>query len=451
MTDKIQIAYSWIGPKGPIINTELPNIFMFAGVAEKTRVESNFYWADNVWHEIFVNHDNYVLSAASQLGDTDMFIYPYTIPWRVPLQNYLLYGSGLLEFSQTPEHIIHHVKCSNGYFLIDISAEAFVQPNYLDLFYSYFSHYHQIPMKKIIYLTGCMNAVDLHDNYCNVNGIDKDERMILIPYPTSYEGYARSIRYEKNYSVPEYDINQVPEKLFLVWNRRYRRHRTGLAVFLEKMNLIERSYISMGKTDPENNSVVFEKTYDEHLVGPTGVTRDHLESLVNKLPLVIDGETNIHQMCLDEGSTARNFYTNSLVSIVTETNWDLNEVTCTEKSFKPMKEKHPFIMMGAALTLKSLRDLGFKTFGDIWDESYDFELNSNIRFRKIAALITEISNWDNEKILDFKRKAKPIVDHNYNLLRKSPVKHIANTLADIILSKRIDKNIINTNEGPLMP
>ncbi len=27
MSDPIRIAYSWIGPRGPMINTELPNIF----------------------------------------------------------------------------------------------------------------------------------------------------------------------------------------------------------------------------------------------------------------------------------------------------------------------------------------------------------------------------------------------------------------------------------------
>ena len=36
MSDKIRIAYNWIGPRGPIPNTEVPNILNLASVAQKS-------------------------------------------------------------------------------------------------------------------------------------------------------------------------------------------------------------------------------------------------------------------------------------------------------------------------------------------------------------------------------------------------------------------------------
>ena len=92
---------------------------------------------------------------------------------------------------------------------------------------------------------------------------------------------------------------------------------------------------------------------------------------MSKLPLEIDGETEIGEMCADRTGNARKFYQNSLLSIVTETNWDLPHLTSTEKSFKPFRDKHPFIIVGVDGALKSMRNLGFKTFSEFWDESYD--------------------------------------------------------------------------------
>jgi hypothetical protein len=108
----------------------------------------------------------------------------------------------------------------------------------------------------------------------------------------------------------------------------------------------------------------------------------------------------------------------------------------TEKSFKPFKEKHPFITVGVNGTLKALRDMGFITFGAFWDESYDNIVNPAQRMAAILNVCKEISTWDNEKILDFKRKVKPIVEHNYLLLKNSSTKDIANHVKDIIEKRK---------------
>ena len=42
----------------------------------------------------------------------------------------------------------------------------------------------------------------------------------------------------------------------------------------------------------------------------------------------------------------------------------------TEKILKPIQQYHPFILLGM-YGLQNLRNLGFKTFDSVWDESYD--------------------------------------------------------------------------------
>lgn len=436
--DPIKIVYSWIGPRGPMVNTELPNVMSLANVCETVNAHgSRFFWADDIYWRVFMHSGNYPLASTWALPEDDPFIFPFTLAWRIQFPNYFLNDGGVLEFSHTPHTIIHQVREKNGFFLIDYSPEAFVQESHLRSIHSYFGHYNRIPMGKIIYLTGCMNVETLYAAWCDRNGIPDDpmHRMIMAPFPISQHSLSLHL---DNAPEPIFDENKIPEKLFLCWNRRFRPHRTNLALALDKEGLLDRSYYSMNLTDPESNTTHFKNTVDVYSNPFLRISNQDVERLVAKLPLVLDGETDIAKMCGDFDRAAKNFYENSLVSIITETNFELSELTATEKSFKPAKEKHPFIMVGAAGALQSLHDFGFQTFDEFWDESYDDEPNHKVRLFKIVEICKKIGAWTPEQILDFKRRVKPIVEHNYNVLKTNTAKMIADKMRNEI-TKRIRK------------
>lgn len=419
MSDKIHIVYNWIGPRGPIINTEVPNILSLGAVTENVQVNSSRFWCDDLWNRFFLHDKSFQLSSVSSItvnDEKDIFIYPLTLTWRVQFNSYFYPDSGILEYAQTPGHILHHVRSHNGYFLIDLSAEAFVQSEHLEALHTYFGSSNRIPMGKIIYLTGCMNAKEVYDNWCDKRGIPNSprERIKMISFPVSHDSLSKHLFIAPE---PEYRTAMVPEKLFLSWNRRYRPHRTALALALESHNLIERSYVSMGHVDPENPNYHFSQTVDLFRYMRLELSQEIADRFINRLPLVLDGETNTAEMCSDFTAKNRHYYQNSLVSLITETNFDLDELTLTEKSFKPFKEKHPFIVVAVPGALKALRDLGFKTFGEFWDESYDNIGDAAMRIAKISEICQQIGQWDRDKILDFKRKVKPILQHNYDNLK----------------------------------
>jgi hypothetical protein len=275
-----------------------------------------------------------------------------------------------------------------------------------------------------------MNAQVLYDDYCTRRGISQDDRMILLSFPISQDALA--LHLGSNPPIPEYDVDRVPEKLFLTWNRRYRPHRTMLSLGLSKLDLIDRSYVSMCQHDPENRAIAFSSTVNPNIMTYLNLSNQDVAKFVSKLPLVLDGETNVNQMCQDFDNAARNYYQNSLVSIVTETNFDLPELTLTEKSFKPAKEKHPFMIMGVTGCLKAIRDFGFKTFGEFWDESYDDIGDPYIRMNAILKVCDDISRWDEHKIRDFKTKVKPILDHNYEALKVESSRIVSKRIKQII-------------------
>ena len=366
------------------------------------------------------------------IKDDELFVYPLTLMWRTPFETYFFPSSGILEYSLTSQHIIDRVKHGNGYFLLECAAEAWVRPDQLKLIHRYFKS-HNVPMNKVIYLTGCMNAEDVYNDWLTSMNMStaNENKMNLISYPSARYAFATS--HMANFDEPEYNTETVPDKLFLCWNRRFRPHRSILMIALDKLGLVDRSYYSMGKVDPEFQSDEFVNSsrlnFDDN---PFGLTRIDLIKLVDKLPIEIDGATEITEMCADKSGNARVFYQQSLISLVTETNWDLPHLTSTEKSFKPFKDKHPFIIIGVNGALKSMRRLGFMTFSEFWDESYDEVKDPYVRLVEVIKVCKEISTWDNEKILDFKRRVKPIIEHNYQLLKNSSTAEIASQVEEIV-------------------
>jgi len=434
--DIIKIVYAWYGPGGPLWNTELPNILNFSRVAENTKINSRNFWCDDLWHKLFrFKKEGYILYPVSEITEDDIFIYPFSLSWRIQFNTYFYGNTGILEFSHTNGHIIHMVRNHKGFFLIDLAVEAFVQEDQLAALHNYFNRVNGIPMNKVIYLTGCMNANELYQEFKQRRGLPNrpDQNLNIISYPSSQAVYATQLK-EGQLTEPDYNTEQVPEKLFLCWNRRFRPHRTELALALDKEGLVDRSYYSMSRIEPENPDVDFKSTVDLFNNPELGLTKEDADKFVNKLPLKIDEEKDCVQMCADWDMRARNFYQNSLVSIVTETNYNFPEVTLTEKSFKPAKEKHPFILVGSKGSLASMRSLGYKTFSEFWDESYDDIKDHRERMRAIIKLCKEIASWDNNKIIDFKRRVKPILDHNFNLLRRTPSDYVSEEISRIVRS-----------------
>ena len=109
------------------------------------------------------------------------------------------------------------------------------------------------------------------------------------------------------------------------------------------------------------------------------------------------------------------FYPEFLIDIVAET---FTTGTCffsTEKTVRPMLLKKPMIVMGSRDSLEYLRQMGFKTFNDFWDEEYDGFAQEN-RYQRILDLIDKIAQQPIDALEDMYQRMQPILDHNYNLL-----------------------------------
>jgi len=106
-------------------------------------------------------------------------------------------------------------------------------------------------------------------------------------------------------------------------------------------------------------------------------------------------------------------YNHTKFSLVSETNDTNNEVFITEKLWKAIMAKHVFVVHGNLLYLQKLREMGFKTFGTYFDESYDLESHQKTRMEKIHKTCQELLkiNWQ-----DIYLQTKALRQHNYDTM-----------------------------------
>ena len=171
-----------------------------------------------------------------------------------------------------------------------------------------------------------------------------------------------------------------------------RQHRLELFNELCKRNLVEANLISMPAVCP----------YE-------GISVQELIDYDLKLPLCIDEfdnyANNSHQITMWQQSAE------CLLQVVTETLFYGNRLHLTEKTFKPIVLKQPFILASCKGSLEYLRKYGFETFSSVWNESYD-EDNDNERIQSIAWLLEELEHSNCREWLA--EQCAPIVEHNYN-------------------------------------
>ena len=146
-----------------------------------------------------------------------------------------------------------------------------------------------------------------------------------------------------------------------------------------------------------------------------------LNALNQQIPVTIPGDVfdnSVREDC-DWTHGQEFFYKNTFCSFVLDTYCSEDHVVLDEKVFKPIAYGHPFLLLCNQGGLRTLRSIGFKTFGEFWDESYD-DLQGYDRLEAIFKLILEIEKWSIDDINLVYNKMLPIIKHNqehfYNAL-----------------------------------
>ena len=106
-------------------------------------------------------------------------------------------------------------------------------------------------------------------------------------------------------------------------------------------------------------------------------------------------------------------YNDSYYSVVAETN-AVNEFNFyTEKVVKPILGRRLFVAIAGQGYLRRLRSVGFKTFSDVIDESYDLEPDHTTRWGMAMDQVKFLIEQDPVEIY---AKIKHVVEHNQRVM-----------------------------------
>lgn len=109
------------------------------------------------------------------------------------------------------------------------------------------------------------------------------------------------------------------------------------------------------------------------------------------------------------------WYKNIFVDVVCETFSNGNVFFLTEKFWRAIATKTPFIIQGPQFIIQRLKKLGFKTFSTWWSEGYDEDpyLHSQKEIKKILEDLSLLSIVEIECMY---KEMLPVLEHNYNLM-----------------------------------
>ena len=227
---------------------------------------------------------------------------------------------------------------------------------------------------------------------------------------------------------PKFEIKKKP-KIFNCLNKNHRAHRAMLLADLITNNLLDRSITSFygGWQDDftwfENLCQTVEIKYPEYA--------SRLRDNKNLFPMHVNASSTQKSNPIWVDKDDEFIYNDTYFSLVTETlyfsdRFDFQSrsyvpgIFITEKTYKPVIMKHPFIILSVPGFLKNLRSLGLKTFEPYIDESYDLEEDDEKRIKLIVQETKRLYNFSDSEWINWLSNVEPIIEHNYNWIMNNP-------------------------------
>jgi hypothetical protein len=314
-----------------------------------------------------------------------------------------------------PKKYFNDIQKDKAYLMIDNSYEGYHSDEIFDYLYeSATSRF--INPKNIIYVTGNLIIEDRLEKWKTLN---KGKVPIqVIPYPHfEFDIGAKLFHYRKHDGSPipttathvQYKnaLHEDNVKLFNFLNKKPRNHRLWMYSSLQKWNLLDKGIISMNPT----------LTNDAIVIDFNKLTETKVKEANDTLPIyAYDDNTNDKEFDYYMYNFNQKACLESWISVISETHFEDTQGTIflSEKTFKTIACQSPFMILGNSGSLKKLKELGYFTYHDIIDESYD-ELSS---IHRINAIIDELRKWEaNQDKYQHFRWLFPILEHNVEVMK----------------------------------
>ena len=290
---------------------------------------------------------------------------------------------------------------------------------WFDILHDLSKHF-QIPEENIVFLTSNIYSTDSYNKWCNKNQIDKKIKVYNQP---------KSLWLERLFLNGCSYLEKEETKHVSMFVGRPTLHRNFVLQWYLK-NIVNTPRIEKMITSffYENFDVPDDWNLTNEQKNYFNSLTKNVENIVRTLNIWL-GETdefkNSFSSCLFNFNIdyheAEDFYSfEDYKEFKNKNDWWKEDVL-SEKLFRSIIYKRPFIRFGMPNGLKVLRSWGFKTFdGILFDESYD---DIDDSFERIDHILNQVTTYLDMPFNSLKEKVyseevQEVLDHNYNLAYK---------------------------------
>ena len=237
----------------------------------------------------------------------------------------------------------------------------------------------------------------------------------LLDWYYFYHGFAALNWYRDYQYFSEVECQYT--KVFMSLNRLVtndRSYRLVLASLLLERNLIDKGVVSLHLADQGWGDWKAELSSTNTKLSPYQIEliTKHVGQLSGSI--IADTDQPRGSLSADAGPNELAFNQSALWHIVSETVFYYNKLHLTEKTFKPIFSKRPFILVAAPGNLAYLKSYGFRTFDRWIDESYDNEKDHQTRLEKIAVEVEKLCNLSPADLKKMHQEMREILEFNFN-------------------------------------
>lgn len=238
------------------------------------------------------------------------------------------------------------------------------------------------------------------------------------------------------------NVDSLPTKKFSVFSRNYIAWRLEFYYKLWKSNILKESYFTFQNIMPYNWD-----SDGKNLVVPVdSIVEDYKKIIKGKpVPSFLNWLKNLPYKAEDDTLYRTEKYNNFVwdmlkngkIHMCIESHYDplenryvqwppIQDMTAerlsvtffTEKVFKPIFLKKPFIIVSTPNFFVDFKKLGFKSFSPFINERYDSKLDNDTRMKYILKEICRINSLSAAEMNLLIDKCKPITEHNYQIATK---------------------------------
>jgi hypothetical protein len=333
-------------------------------------------------------HDNLNATATAVIERPNRYLYPIGLN-----HDYRDWATDIGPFAYLPNGVLEDARAGNVLIILDQSHEGNSVSDIWQWFYDQCKLW-SIDVVNVLYLTGDHLAEMDHAEFCDRNRID-DRMQVMTTIRWMHAVDKNSLRATE---LPTADTFKSKIKLFNCLNRMKHNHRKWFFCKMVAADLLHRGLVSMDRF-----------SWIPPIPGAGAEDATLFDRAQALLPMVVDCNDFTRNKAFEVNPS---IYHDSWFSVITETHYDDTQLFFSEKIFKPMLCFSPFLLVGSRGSLSRLRELGFRTFPMLWDESYD-DMDIGPRMDAIIAQIQMVAGIDD--LAGWLSRAAPALEHNYQL------------------------------------